>query len=47
MTMKMKNRPYRYDANRPRSRHGHKHSKYKTCLSIMMITCIKQHLNNT
>ena len=25
--MKMKNRSHRYDINRPRSRHGHKHSK--------------------
>ena len=23
----------RYDINRPRSRHGHKYSKYKKCLS--------------
>ena len=29
MKMKMKNRSLRYDINRPRSRHGHKYSKYK------------------
>ena len=43
MKMKMKNRSQRYNINRPRSRHGNKHSKYKKCLSIMMPTCIKQH----
>ena len=25
----MKNRSYRYDINRPRSRHEHKHTEYK------------------
>ena len=29
MNMKNKNRSHRYDINRPRSRHGHKYSKYK------------------
>ena len=41
MTMKnsleMKNRPHRYDINRPRPRHGHKYAKYKMYLSIMMV----------
>ena len=46
MKMKMKNRSHRYDINRPRSRHGHKYSKYKKCLSMMMLICIKQHLSN-
>ena len=32
--------------NRPRPRNGHKYTKYKLCLSIMMIICIKQHLSN-
>ena len=27
--IEMKNRSHRYDINRPRSRHGHKYSKYK------------------
>ena len=44
--MKMKNRPHRCDINRPRSRHGHKYSKYKKCLTMMMLICIKQHLSN-
>ena len=55
--MKMKNgnenqidtknpRSQRYSMNRPRSVHEHKFSKYKKCLSIMMLLCIKQHLNN-
>ena len=29
MKMKIKNRSRRYDINRPRSRPGHKYSKYK------------------
>ena len=27
--VKMKKRSHRYDINRPRSRHGHRYSKYK------------------
>ena len=46
MKIKMKNRSHRYDTNRPRSRHGHKYSEYKKCLSMMMHICIKQHLRN-
>ena len=46
MKMKKKNRSHRYDINRHRSRHGHKYSKYKTCLSMIMIICIKQYLIN-
>ena len=42
----MKNRSHRYDTNRLRSRHGHKYSKYKNCLVMMILTCIKQHLSN-
>ena len=33
MKMKMKNRSHRYDINRPKSRRGHKYSKYKKCLT--------------
>ena len=44
--MTMKNRSHRYDINRPRARHGHKYTKYKICLSILMNICIKQHLSN-
>ena len=39
-------RSHRYDINRPRSRHGHKYSKYKKCLSMMMLMGVKQHLSN-
>ena len=35
----MKNRSHRYDINRPRSRHGHKYSKYKNGLVMMMLIC--------
>ena len=42
----MENRSHRYDINRPRPRYRHKYTKYKVCLSIMMVMCIKQNLNN-
>ena len=42
----MKNRSQRYDKNRPRSRYGHKYRKYKKCLSMKMLTLIKQHLSD-
>ena len=46
MRLKMKNRSQRYEINIHRPRHGHKSSKYKVCLSIVMIRCMKQHLSN-
>ena len=46
MKIKMKNRAHRYDINRPRSSHAHIYNKYKKCLTIMMLICIKQHLSN-
>ena len=46
MKMKVKRRSYKCDINRPRSWHGHKYSKNKKCLSMMMFICIKQHLSN-
>ena len=42
----MKNTSRRYDINRTRSSHEHKYSKYKKHLSMMMLTCITQQLNN-
>ena len=47
MKMKIKNRSHRYDINRPRSRYGHKYSRYKKCVSMMMLICIKHHLSKT
>ena len=44
MRLKLKNRSHRKDINRPRLRYGHKHTKYKMCHSLMMVTwviCIK------
>ena len=38
-----KNRLHRYDINRSRPRHGHKYTKYKMCVSIVRVICIKQH----
>ena len=46
MKMKEKNRSNRCDIKRPRSRLGHKYSKYKMCLSVIMLLFIKQHLGN-
>ena len=43
---KIKNRSHRSDINRPRLRHGHRYTKYKLYLSIMMVIYIKQHLSN-
>ena len=48
MKMIVKNRSHRYGINRSRSRHEHKYSKYKKCLSMIMLIGIKptpkQHL---
>ena len=46
MKLKMKNRSQRYDINGPKPGHGHKYTKYKMCLSVMKVVCIKQHLSN-
>ena len=46
MKIKIKNTSHRYNINRPRPRHRHKYSKYKKCLSMMMLICMKQDLNN-
>ena len=52
MKMKMEKRSHIHDINlgnrksRPISRHGHKYSKYKKCLSMITLICIKQHLSN-
>ena len=35
MEIKMKNKLHRYDINRTMSKHGHKCSTYKKCLSII------------
>ena len=43
MRLKMKNRSLRYNIKRPRLRHGNKYTKYKMCLSIIMVIWIKQH----
>ena len=37
MKVKMKNGSHEFDINRPSSRHGHKYTIYKMCLSIMMV----------
>ena len=43
--LKMKNRYHRYNINRPRPRHGHKCTKCKICLSILMNVCINPHMH--
>ena len=46
MRLKMINTSLRYYIKRARVRHGPKYTKYKMCLSIMIVICIKQHLSN-
>ena len=46
MKTKVKRDSRKYSINRPRSRHGHKYSKYRKRLSMIMLICIKQHLSN-
>ena len=42
----MKKESHTYNINRPRAKHKHKHRKYKKCLRMVMIICIKQQLSN-
>ena len=44
--MRLKMKSHRYNITRPRPRHGHKYTKYKISLNIMMVISIKQHLSN-
>ena len=46
MNIKMKKRSHRYDINWLRSKHGQKYIKWEKCLSMMMLTCIRQYLSN-
>ena len=47
MKTRIKNKSPRYSLHRPGCMiHGHKYSKYKKCLSMIMLICIKQHLSN-
>ena len=46
MKLKMKNISHRYGINRPKPRHGHKYTKCKMCVTIIMAVCIKQNLSN-
>ena len=45
MKRKMKNISHSYDIYRSRSRHGHKYSNCKKCLTMIMLIGIKQHLS--
>ena len=40
MKMKTKNRSDRYYINRLTHKHRHKYTKYKKCISMMMLICI-------
>ena len=44
MRLKIKSETRRYEIIWTRLRHGHKHTKYKMCLSMIMVICNKQHL---
>ena len=46
MKMKMNKGSQINNVNRSRPRHEHRASKYKKCLGMKMLTCIKQHLSN-
>ena len=46
MKIKMKNISREYNINRPRCKHGNKFSKYKKCLTMMMLICTKPPLSN-
>ena len=46
MRLNMKDGLHRYDINRTKLRHGDKCTKYKLCLSIIMVMWNKQHLGN-
>ena len=46
MYVENKKRSHRYDINRFEHRHGHRYTKYKLCLSMMILICIKQNLSN-
>ena len=43
----MKNGSHRSNINRTRPRHGHKYTKYKMCLTMMMVMYNKEHLKKT
>ena len=40
MALKMKNGSHRHETNRTRPRYGHKYTKYKMCLSMIMVCAI-------
>ena len=44
--LKVKSRSQRYDINKPRPTNGHKYTKHKMCLSIMIVICIKQQVSS-
>ena len=44
MALKMKNGSHRHETNRTRPRHGHKYTKYKMCLSMIMVCAISNTL---
>ena len=46
MKIEMKNRSHRCNIKKYKFRHEHIYSKYKKCLSMMKILCIKQHLSS-
>ena len=44
--VRVNNRSHRYDINGTRLRHSYNYTKYKICLSMMMVMCNKQHLSH-
>ena len=46
MEMRMKNRSHRHNVKRPGPWHGHRYSKSRKCLGMMMLVWIQQQLSN-
>ena len=44
--MKVINRSHRYDKSNSRPRHRRRSTKYKTCLGMIMLVCVKHHPSN-
>ena len=42
----MENRSHIYDKNTTRPRNGYEYTKYKFCVSMIMVMCNKQHQSN-
>ena len=44
MRLKIKNRLFGYDINKPRPKHGHKYTKYNICHNTLMLIYISSNI---